>query len=688
MNKSLRELLSGLNADKYKSKVEQIAKEEQEKNGYTKAECIDVDFLIDMLSRGYLDENFIHFIAKTYSNLSENDRSFLIALNEKEPIPFEAGLENFELVEKKMKEHQWGTIAILNNSFVNYVFSKKDESKNFFIVYQIFKNDTESTNLFYKQFLDHLNLNERCIVLEKIARAIKTYLEGDDVSLSTKLLHFFFIKYDYLNFISFLKKVDVNSGQVIHIIEQFLDENLDFLQNLLSKEEMFQLMNRLDIKTDLTEGIVLALGKERLSQYRGFRITKKNLDCILKALHGNTNRGEAFYLTSCLNTLPNGKNYLSDIVKNILLDFHVIMETDDVIKQVYETLREDSGNLIRFFEKLAPSWVGVIYYTRLLGPQVIHPGLVGKRNELFLNPSSDSYDLFFKNAIRDYFSEMSLLFCKCIVDNKLGSYDNAEKLLNPWHRVHPILLYLNAHESVWKKMPVENARGVIEYVIKNEEDSFDDYRVVLNLIACDEGFFLEKYPINELKTDSNFKRMILRDGGELVKNVWNRAVEMMDVPPMDQEGFELYMRAGEIYNQYRPVNKADEKYYKRICDDLTRSGIEDFLRNANISYFPENRIHEFINFVDTELSGTHVIVDPCMRMLFNRLKLTCKRMNNFIMRNTFAYPSGMQGFSENVKKSRDQREFNALLSEYVEIAESFEKYYAEFKTYGEKRFAS
>jgi hypothetical protein len=686
MNKSLRELLSGLNADKYKSKVEQIAKEEQEKNGYTKAECIDVDFLIDMLSRGYLDENFIHFIAKTYSNLSENDRSFLIALNEKEPIPFEAGLENFELVEKKMKEFQWGSPAILNNSFVNYMFSKNDESKNFFIIYQIFKNDTESTRLFYEQFLDKLNSSKRNFVLEKIERAIKKYLEGDDVTLSAKLLHFFFVKYGYLNFVSFLKKIDVNSAQVIHLIEQFLDENLVFLQNLLSKEEMFQLMNRLNIKTDVSEGIVSFLGKERLSQYRGFRISKKNLDCILKVFLGNPNQGKEYYLSNYLRVCPDSKNYIPDIVKNILLDFDVITEYDYVIKQVYETLREDSGNLIRFFDKLAPSWVGVIYYARLLGPQVIHPRLVGKRNELFLNPSPVLYD--FERAVRDYFSDMSLLFCKCIVDNKLGSYDNAEKILDPWHRAHPILLYLNTQESVWKKMPVENARDLIEYVIKNEEDSFGDYSVVLNLIACDEGFFLEKYPIDKLKTDSNFKRMILRDGGELIKNVWNRAVELTDMPPTDQEGFELYMRAGETYNQYRPVNEADEMYYKRICNDLTRSDIEHFLKNANISYFPESRIHEFFNFVDTDLSDTYVIIDPCMRMLFNRLKFACKRLNLFLMENTFPYPSGMQGFSENVKRNSDQTQFNALLKEYVDIAESIEKYFAEFKTYGKKRFAS
>ena len=592
-----------------------------------------------------------------------------------------------------MKEFQWGTPAILNNSFVNYMFSKDDESKNFFIVYQIFKNDTESTRRFYKQFLDKLDLSERSLALKKIERAIKKYLEGDDVSSSAKLLHFFFIKYGYLNFISFLKKVDVNAVQVIRLIEQFLDENLDFLQNLLSNEEIFQLMNRLNIKTDLTEDIVLFLGKKRLSHYSSFRITKKNIDCILKVLQGKTNQGEAFYLTNCLNTLPNGENYLPDIVKNILLDFDVITEHDYVIKQVYEALREDSANLIRFFDKLAPSWAGVIYYARLLGPQVVHPGLVEKRNGLFLNPSPVSYD--FERAIQDYFSEMSLLFCKCIVDNKLGSYDNAEKLLNPWHREHPILLYLNAHEGVWKKisvdvarMPMGNARNLIEYVIKNEEDSFSNYSAVMNLIAYDEGFFLEKYPIDNLKTDSDFKRMILRDGGELIKNVWNRAIELTDMPPTDQEGFELYMHVGEIYNQYRPVNKADENYYRRICDDLTQSDIEHFLKNANISYFLENRIHKFMDFVDTDLSDTHVIIDPCMRMLFNRLKLACQRLSHFIMEKTFPYSSGMQGFSEDVKRNRDQTQFNALLREYVDIAESIEKYFAEFKTYGEKRFAS
>ncbi len=688
MKKSIRELLSGLNADKYKGQVEQIAKEEQEKNGYTKAECIDVNFLIDMLSRGYLDENFIHFIAKPYSDLSAHDRHFLSALNEKEPIPFDEELKNFELVEKKMKEFQWGTPAILNNTFVNYMFSKNDESKNFFIIYQIFKNDTESTRLFYKQFLDTLSLSERSLALEKIERAIKKYLEGDEVSLSAKLLHFFFVKYDYLDFVSFLKKIDVNSIQVICLIEQFLDENLDFLQKLLSNEEMSQLMDRLNIQTDLSEDIVSFLGKERLSQYRGFRISKKNLDCILKVFQSNIDLGETYYLSRFLSTLSNGENYIPDIVKNILLNFGVITETEYVIKRVYETMRGDSGNLIKFFDKLAPSWVGIIYFARLLGPQVVYPGLVEKRNELFLNPLSDPSDVFFKDAIRDYFSEMSLLFCNCIVDNKLGSYDNVEKLLNPWHNVHLILLYLNAHESVWKKIPVENARGLIEYVIKNEEDSFGDYSVALNLIACDEGFFLEKYPIDKLKTDSNFKRMILRDGGELIKNVWNRAVELTDMPPTDQEGFELYMRVGEIYNQYRPVNEADEKYYKRICDDFTQSGIEDFLRNANISYFPEKRIHEFINFVDTDLSDTHVIIDPSMRMLFNRLKFACKRLNLFLMENTFPYPSGMQGFSEYVKRNSDQTQFNALLKEYVDIAESIEKYFAEFKTYGKKRFAS
>ena len=148
------------------------------------------------------------------------------------------------------------------------------------------------------------------------------------------------------------------------------------------------------------------------------------------------------------------------------------------------------------------------------------------------------------------------------------------------------------------------------------------------------------------------------------------------------------MRAGETYNQYRPVNEADEKYYKRICDDLTRSDIEPFLRNANISYFPHNRIKKFMDFVDTELSATPVIIDPCMRMLFNRLKFVCKKLAHFIAVNTFSYSPEMQGFSEIVKKNRDQTEFNALLSEYVEIARSFEEYYAEFKTYGEKRFAS
>ena len=95
-----------------------------------------------------------------------------------------------------------------------------------------------------------------------------------------------------------------------------------------------------------------------------------------------------------------------------------------------------------------------------------------------------------------------------------------------------------------------------------------------------------------------------------------------------------------------------------------------------------------MDFVDTDLSDTHVIIDPCMRMLFNRLKLACQRLSHFIMEKTFPYSSGMQGFSEDVKRNRDQTQFNALLREYVDIAESIEKYFAEFKTYGEKRFAS
>ena len=194
MIEAIKKLLTGENSELIK-KIIKKQKEEIEKD-YYKNELINEDFLFTMLSKGYIDENYRYYIAKSYDDKFELYESFYInnVKDELEP-EFTLEIEHYESVIKEIKDFQWTNPSVLNNDILTYLIQHKFINQlNWFINAILNYYEKYKKNDFIDKYIESINhQDDKSEIINTLLCALYRIIQSN-ISIETKrkyLLSFF-----------------------------------------------------------------------------------------------------------------------------------------------------------------------------------------------------------------------------------------------------------------------------------------------------------------------------------------------------------------------------------------------------------------------------------------------------------------------------------------------------------------
>ena len=129
MIESIKKILKDTNSETLKRIIKE--KKTEIESDYDDNDKIDEDFLFTMLSKGYIDEDYRYYIAKSYDDKFELDEQFYINRVKDELDPeFELKIEQKELVVKEIRDYQWSNPSVLNYDILTYLISEKNSGEN------------------------------------------------------------------------------------------------------------------------------------------------------------------------------------------------------------------------------------------------------------------------------------------------------------------------------------------------------------------------------------------------------------------------------------------------------------------------------------------------------------------------------------------------------------------------------
>ncbi len=288
MSESLENLLNPKNENSFslqKMIKDDVAKIEADLK-YSEKECVNIDFLLTMLSRGSIDEDYRYFISKSYDGLhgllSMHDRNFLNILKCELKPDYELPLDNIENVVEEIKDFQWSNPSVLNYDILSYLITneKRDELQGFLIaILNQYTNRDEYT--FVSQYIKSLENAERQ------ENAIKVLSQEMQKKVTKNMLVAFFGNDSGDLFSRFIKYfADDQLKKDEFIIRLFLEERKDILNYVLENVILGQ--NKF-LEDKL---IVINIEVENLKNYNEpiedfliknamFKVSQNNLDFIM-----------------------------------------------------------------------------------------------------------------------------------------------------------------------------------------------------------------------------------------------------------------------------------------------------------------------------------------------------------------------------------------------------------------------
>ena len=170
MSDSLKDLLSSAKNSDNNILVELIQKKKADvEKDYNNNEIINEDFLLMMLSKGYINENYSDYLSISYNKLlDKNEYTYINNIKINGSHDFFLKIEKPEYVIKQIKDFQWTKPSVLNNFILTHLLLENKD-----------KESRKDYSLELLGFINAIQNNKNDNFIDQYITAISTEQERD-----------------------------------------------------------------------------------------------------------------------------------------------------------------------------------------------------------------------------------------------------------------------------------------------------------------------------------------------------------------------------------------------------------------------------------------------------------------------------------------------------------------------------
>lgn len=686
LNKSIKKTLTIYNninsRAKFKTKIEIL----NSHLGYNETDRVDDKILWTLLINGYIENDYEMFIKKhNEAILNYPEQKFL--LNVKNDIPASQNLslrqDNLELISEQILNHQWNSLGILNNTFIDFILLNTKSSINAKapqIIEAMYNFDLfrKSFDSFIPQYVNHC-ISNRISVFPLLEAAEKVF---SDTHSSSLFLNIFFLNLDTYIFFFFIDNHNLNETNPSNTtaINEFLDSNISFKNELFRRmsnkfDSLIKALEKNKVKIHLTKEICHDLITTNYLSADIYYLFKENIDLILTYYNQSTDYSN--YTSRCLNI-----DGLNKIIQkksfsyfiNILFKFERNYEDYSVLKKLFENVfrskyRFNDSEIINFFKTLPLQWESAILYNHFFSFNKFVSDTISfilKKSDL--NPNISNSLQKDKVCIKE--------FVRAVI--KESNYSNDildQKFLPFWENYTPILGCYNDEIDEIKDLSTERNHLLQLYGISHERDNLG--QVMLQLLIKDPDFFENKYPEEEFAKENELQLMILESEDNNLDNLKKHFFKEIAICPTDEENPRRY----KAYKKFGLVQKKTSVQNFLFLDDIVKTmhKVFDPIKNINLKSFNNSIMHPALNISDNFDRLTPLTEDPWSILLFKTLKYWYQELCRYVAFNTFPYGNGIQGLKE-IEKI-DEKNVNERNSDYQNLVKKVEFWLKELDEY-------
>ena len=568
--KSIKETLKSNNNSKSRNKFKKIVNALNTCWKYKGKECVDPDLLLIMLNKGYIENDYEMYVKK-YNDSILNYKEQIFLLNVKNDFPASKDLElrknKIELICKNIQSYQWNSPGIINEKIVDYIIQSKDASNNKKIegiIEAMYAYDSTQPQKFIPQYFEHCQIEN--VDTEPLLEKIEIVLEKNKEDKCIKLLGYFFNNTDINFFVKFLETID--SDLVIYDISSTIGKFIDSSEESFKKKlnqysdfsSLISIMENQRIKIALTPEICKNLVKNNKLSAKIFKITKDNIDIILKEFNLTTD--EQNYLTRCLsiNDLKELilNNYTFPFFNRILSGFNDVDEDYSAIKTFFEANKKTKFNISNekkqpYFIKLPSKWEKFVIYNHFIS----FDDYLSESIKKFM-VSSDSNQEISDSLKNDEFGIKE--FIRAVIKKSDITNDILFQSFFPfWGNYVFIPSCYDGENQEIQEMDPERNHLLQNYIIdkvKNKTNSlkkdFSDIikessNTIINLIIKDLDYFERTYFVSNFSEETELEKVILEtdvEKADSIKGLFIKNFSPNSKIEENERKFKLYKKAG------------------------------------------------------------------------------------------------------------------------------------------------
>ena len=635
MSDSLKDLLSSAKNSDNNILVELIQKKKADvEKDYNNNEIINEDFLLMMLSKGYINENYSDYLSISYNKLlDKNEYTYINNIKINGSPDFFLKIEKPEYVIKQIKDFQWTKPSVLNNFILTHLLlenkdkeSRKDyslELLGFINAIQNNKNDN-----FIDQYITAISTEQ------ERDKLIKVLFNGLPEKLTSSTLITFFSDNSGTLFCEWI--TDLSE-------ERFNDCKDSLMLFLKSKERQHVLNDVLNLATQqdqLEKNLTkLNIEIEKLSNYKDrpkilqlliknamFQLSKENLDFILEQKNELQSGYDYFSRYSNIWEKITDPNRIDFFTEKILLandklryseyGIEEILFNDNVnpknVKKIIEKIKDNSIHLgalpicFKLDNKKNPeSWSNIISdlldqnklyldFDNILYVFQLYPkGFIEFAKKVYKNLELAIKSNYICNTILSEYAEKNILkdFCDQILINEKIDDELFENLSDIMiYQEIDIIRYMNSSIDFFDTGTFTSKKQIlIKLIFKNSLINNDSINDVLKIINSGFGDFYQNFDkikdkcISEWnckKSWTSFLSIILENKNNILKE--DQIDSIMKSISLDDFG-DITTEWGTKYGKQNTSNNVNKlltlKNLKTWVEKFGRSAVLDHLNN-------------------------------------------------------------------------------------------------------------
>lgn len=689
--KSLQDVLNGRLAYNLRSFIAAEKYKIENKLDFGEREKIEIDFLMQLLSNGYIETGCDRFIHKL-DDLFEYGVNKIYLLNILNDIPSSDGLvlESLNSLEKRISTYQWNSRGVVNQKMILHILDKyKEKHVQDTVVPKVVNamlkyGQSKGFNYLRKIFV---SLNEKTKEMDLFFAGINSLVESENKEKRDDLLSQIFIGDDFAFFEAYLDSLILADPDLMNDINQYLDKRPSFVDSLFKKHENdfrhFVLSLELSpISLNLTDYVAKLLVENEILQTTIYSLTKDNVDRILKFY--NLSLDESGYMSKCLSIKGLNKKIQKDVkgfVENILINFEKIEENYLSLKLIFSNSDLDSSEKTELFDRMVYDWNSFVLYkgaVRLDLELKLRIREYLQSHESWGRKEKEEEDNAISNLLAQERNRTLGFVSSVVSDDWFEEKELKDVFLPIWEQFVSILECFEERVELINKMPSRRIQFLIHHVQNVGQNSLNSIPF-LYMIRKEPVYFEDLYEDDYFAQDSSLKRLILSCNYEELESIQRRFLRATYLYPNDVSGKNIYQKAARKLS--KPTSY-DIEYLTKRMDDVNRSvaGLGD----VNLYAFQSKVFSKVFNLADGFASESYMIEDYWAKILWNFLKNRIHDLSNYVAFNTYPYPNGIQGLREIDRNNSDivmqmNQTYQGKLRSVMERIDEMNAYLKEFK---------